>query len=558
MYSDKTVPGSNGSSNRTNGTSSAVHNQHNHTNGASSTSSSSSSSSSNNRTSSVHTMELTPQPDNYSCIKSCPHISSVLESKAKDTVFETYRQAVLISQPTANKVYHSKKDHAMIPPAKILGSKIGALKCNECHLNNLENSMICLQCPHVGCCFNNSNHSYSHYKSTKHQFSIDSGSGLLYCYKCNDFINHPDLERIRMKVVDHEYSNASGVEDAYYSDPSKVATRGLKGFVNLGATCFMSSILQTLIHNPIIKYHFFNNDLHYFNCERGHNQYVNNGFIDENNACITCSMDNIFQSFFTSDSLDGFALSNFLATSWHKKKSLAGFQEQDAHEFFQFLLNELHIDHSRIMTALGDTDLFHLPQTCSCISHSVYGFQLKSSIECASCRYVSNTMEHVNDLSLELNNGSGGLYDCLDQFTKEEKLEHYTCTKCSSVKSTTKTLKIQMVPAVLTLHLKRFKHDLNSTKIESKIEIPMFLNISKYCAEQETQQQEGAGERGGRVKEIYELFGVVVHEGSISTGHYTVYIKNSGQWYKCDDSVVSLVSQDEVLNSNAYLLFYIL
>ena len=73
----------------------------------------------------------------------------------------------------------------------------------------------------------------------------------------------------------------------------------------------------------------------------------------------------------------------------------------------------------------------------------------------------------------------------------------------------------------------------------------MFLNLSEYCVEKPQPD----------VKQIYELFGVVVHEGSISTGHYTVYIKNSGHWYKCDDSVVSLVNQDEVLNSNAYLLF---
>lgn len=543
MYADKTVPGSNGSPNHRNGN--TMNNKFEKLNGMNNNYDV------NQDSKSIHTMELTPQPDNYSCIKSCPHIISVLESNAKNTVFETYKQAVLISQPISNKVYHSKKDHSLIPQSKILSSKIKSLKCNECHLNNFENSMICLQCPHVGCCFNNHNHSYSHYKSTKHQYSIDTGSGLLYCYRCNDFINHPDLERIRMSVIDLDYSTSGTYnEDSNenYREPGKLATRGLKGFVNLGATCFMSSILQTLIHNPIIKYHFFNNDLHYFNCERGHNQDINNGFIDENNACITCSMDNIFKTFFTSDNLDGFALSNFLATSWHKKKSLAGFQEQDAHEFFQFLLNELHIDHVRLMDTLGEgASETHGNSPCSCISHSVYGFQLKSSIECDSCEYVSNTMEHVNDLSLELNN-SGGLSDCLDQFTKAEHLEHYTCTKCSSVKTTTKTLKIQTVPTVLTLHLKRFKHDLNSTKIETKIEIPMFLNLSEYCVEKPQPD----------VKQIYELFGVFVHEGSISTGHYTVYIKNSGHWYKCDDSVVSLVNQDEVLNSNAYLLFYIL
>ena len=114
--------------------------------------------------------------------------------------------------------------------------------------------MICLQCPHVGCCFNDYNHSYAHYKSTKHMFSIDSSCGLLYCFKCNDFINHPELEKIRLQIVLGEHdeekkkkTTTTTVDDddddddfikQNYVDPGQIAIKGLKGFVNLGSNMF--------------------------------------------------------------------------------------------------------------------------------------------------------------------------------------------------------------------------------------------------------------------------------------------------------------------------------
>lgn len=390
--------------------------------------------------------ELTPRPDNYSTINSCNHIDSVLRSKAKTTVFETYRQAVLISQPLI-KSYKLKKDGSIIPIKKLIMSKISALKCSQCHLNNFNNSMICLQCPHVGCCFNDYNHSYSHYKSTKHMFSIDSSCGLLYCFKCNDFINHPELEKIRLQIILGDDDNIENINDKNnkdmnnfikqnYVDPGKIAIKGLKGFINLGATCFMSSILQTLIHNPLIKYQFFNNDLHYFNCEKIHNQFINNGNIDENNACITCSIDNIFQSFYTSTTNEGFGMTNLLTTAWYKQKSLAGFEEQDAHEFWQFLLNEFHMDYQRIIMNLKNEKLSNISKndglesvinsnSCGCIMHSTFSFELQSCIKCNSCESITETVDPMIDLSLEVN--FTNLYQSLQSFTRDEKLDDYNC-----------------------------------------------------------------------------------------------------------------------------------
>ncbi|RLV91493.1 Ubiquitin carboxyl-terminal hydrolase 8 [Spathaspora sp. JA1] len=505
-----------------------------------------------------HHPSPSPVPDNYSSIVTCSHIKSVLESRAKETVFVTYRQAVTISQPlnSDSQTFISNKDGSIVPFEEVLAKQTASLKCSDCKLNNFQTSMICLQCPHVGCFTGENNHAMLHYKATNHLFAIESRSGLLYCFSCGDYTNHQELENIRSEIMGNG-SDKVDFNENNYSDPNQVSINGLKGFVNLGATCFMSSILQTLIHNPIIKYQFFNNDVHYFNCQRNRLQYMNGGVIQENNACITCSIDSIFQYFYTNSNIEGFGMTNLLTTSWYKKKSLAGFQEQDAHEFWQFLLNEFHSDLQRIMGRPSLPTLTDNNQ-CKCITHTTFAFELQSSIKCSLCENITETIDPMIDLSLEINNLHSkkqiDIYDCLDLFTSEEKLDIlYSCKSCGEKSKPTKTLRLKSIPPVLSIQLKRFEHRNDSTsKIETPVTIPLFLNLTKYCHGGSDGQDIIDGNK------IFELFAVVCHIGSVNTGHYIVYIKDgNGCWFMYDDSVISLVSSQDVTNKNAYLLYYI-
>ena len=80
---------------------------------------------------------------------------------------------------------------------------------------------------------------------------------------------------------------------------------------------------------------------------------------------------------------------------------------------------------------------------------------------------------------------------------------------------------------------------------------------------------------------LYELYAVIVHEGSINCGHYYAYVNSlrkhdeerwpatlnrevipapkliSPNWYKVSDEIISDATKEEVLNNkNAYILFY--
>ena len=59
-------------------------------------------------------------------------------------------------------------------------------------------------------------------------------------------------------------------------------------------------------------------------------------------------------------------------------------------------------------------------------------------------------------------------------------------------------------------------------------------------------------------KVIYDLYGIVNHSGSVGFGHYHAYAQNprSKKWYEFNDSSVHEISADELVTSQAYVLFY--
>ena len=54
----------------------------------------------------------------------------------------------------------------------------------------------------------------------------------------------------------------------------------------------------------------------------------------------------------------------------------------------------------------------------------------------------------------------------------------------------------------------------------------------------------------------YELYGIVVHRGTIGQGHYISFIKSNGNWYEINDTRVQRVAQQVVQSQHAYMLFY--
>jgi ubiquitin carboxyl-terminal hydrolase 16/45 len=176
-------------------------------------------------------------------------------------------------------------------------------------------------------------------------------------------------------------------------------------------------------------------------------------------------------------------------------------------------------------------------------------------------------------------------------------------TKIPTVYSVaSKQLLIFAPPALLTLHLKRFtQNGIALRKAQKHVDFPLRFDLAPFCSAAAA----GVSSIPADQKEvIYSLYGVIEHSGRLSSGHYTAFVKvrpvtshpltqflqrepmqtedllrlrdqlserllaerstvedsseysSEGTWYYCSDSHVMAVSEEKVLKSQAFLLFY--
>jgi hypothetical protein len=55
---------------------------------------------------------------------------------------------------------------------------------------------------------------------------------------------------------------------------------------------------------------------------------------------------------------------------------------------------------------------------------------------------------------------------------------------------------------------------------------------------------------------IYDLFALVQHSGELGSGHYISFVKCGGYWFCFNDALISGVLEEDVINRQAYMLFY--
>lgn len=457
----------------------------------------------------------------------CPHINSIFESsKSRESLLKGYSIAnyVLTHTPIKEKIKF-------------------AHRCVTCGEISNGSNFLCLQCGFSGCW--SSSHFHDHSRQNGHIFGINASNQLLFCFECMDYVVGIDYMKTPTTAKNWNQIEAST------SIPNVAQIDGMAGLVNMGSTCYMSSIIQCIIHNPYM--------IRYFMGQKHSNSCSSNSASD----CTSCAINAIVTDFYgngisthaaeksqqVNTKHGGFI--NLLTCAWKVNENLAGYSQQDAHEYWQFILNHIHQDYKLANSSNLSKDDSH---SCKCIVHTSFQGSLKSSIVCPECENDSKTtMDPFIDLSLGIKN-KNTLNECLEGFHKKEQLHDYDffCENCQSQQNPIKQLTINNLPPVLVLQLKRFEHLMNGTnqKLNDYISFPKQLDMKAYLHDSEEDNTDPSI--------IYELIGIISHSGTVNEGHYVAFCKiTSGEWFKFNDSMVTKILEEDVLKEQAYLLFYI-
>lgn len=317
--------------------------------------------------------------------------------------------------------------------------------------------------------------------------------------------------------------------------PGKV--RGVAtGLSNYGNTCYMNSVMQSLIHTPPLAFALLTQDLDALHGELGGKPNV---AFDAVAAMQTFAKGSLMGSKPTNAPRD------FNRNLKAFARPLRQGRQEDAHEYLRFLLEALQQGClSRASKSLKPDD----PIRATSFVQKIFGGKLRSRVTCHKCGHNSDTFDPFMDLSLDVRKGINSLTDAFRAFVAKDQLtgsEKYKCDKCKRKVDATKQFTIETAPPALTVHLKRFSPF--GGKISRQVAFDEKLNIAPYLSVNH-----------GPVR--YKLYAVVHHYGSgPNSGHYVASVRSPfGKWTRMDDSHVSEMGSSGPLgDQSAYILFYL-
>ncbi|CAB1327929.1 unnamed protein product [Coregonus sp. 'balchen'] len=273
----------------------------------------------------------------------------------------------------------------------------------------------------------------------------------------------------------------------------------LSGIKNQGGTCYLNSLLQTLLFTPEFREELFSLGPEELGCLEDKDKP------EAKVRVIPLELQRLFarlllvdqQSASTADLTDSFGWNNSEESRQH-----------DVQELNRILFSAL--EHSLVDTS------------GSAFIHRLYHGTTVNSIVCKVCGNVSQRQEDFLDLTVCVR-GVCGLEGALwDMFVEEEMFEGsnlYRCGQCDHLVTAAKSAKLRKLPPFLTVSLLRFNFDFAKCeryKETGRYTFPLAINLRPFCEQTEGEDSQYA----------YELFSVIIHKGGCYGGHYHVYIKD--------------------------------
>ncbi|WWC91273.1 uncharacterized protein L201_006216 [Kwoniella dendrophila CBS 6074] len=393
-------------------------------------------------------------------------------------------------------------------------------QCTSCDLTS--NLWLCLTCGLANCGrqqfggVGGNGHALQHFNETGHMLGVKmgtitpEGTADIYCYACDDAKVDPDLPRhlqaFGIEVLGQTKTEKSMTElqlehnlkfdfsmtgdDGKELEP--VFGQGLTGLKNLGNSCYMASVLQTLFSLPSYRARYTSDAAlaHFQTCPKLPAE------------CLECQMlklaDGLISGRYSIQAKapppsttdfdgdteppkfqEGIKPSQFKALIGKGHEEFATMRQQDSEEFLQHLLTRL-----RSESKSQNRNEIDEPT-------SITKFGMEQRLQCTGCKKVGLQVEPVDLASLPVEAIEKGqdeegkklwqdvqLEKCLEALCGDETIEGYECDTCGGKTTAIKSTRFKTFPELLVLHMKKFQLvNWVPTKLEIPVKVPDTLNL---------------------------------------------------------------------------------
>ena len=179
-----------------------------------------------------------------------------------------------------------------------------------------------------------------------------------------------------------------------------------------------------------------------------------------------------------------------------------------------------------------------LDKTDGALTHPIserFSGQVEQVTQCLEVNFTKTKIQRFVDLSLDIID-CANITDALVNYFSDELLTGENRIKAGEFgrQDAVRITRLIQPPDNLILQLKRFSYDMNAqamVKLHDRIEFPLDLNFSELRLVDFVTPL------------IYDLYGIVLHDGDPSYGHYTFFARNLSKdperWFYLNDAVVS-------------------
>ena len=452
-------------------------------------------------------------------------------------------------------------------------------------INNTNN----YQYPQNNNYMNNNNNNYNHNSNANININPYINGNQ---WNNNNYSNSSNNNNINMNGSynqnnNNQTTNNSNIQQNQMNQPYYFP---LKGLNNIGSTCYMNATLQCLLHISELIYYFLteyqkdspslrkkNQDIESKgNISEAFFQIIKGVLSDDNpkfngiGALNMKTQTGIAGKHFRygSSYLDSynksFSPDYFKKVLGYYNPQFRRFEANDSKDLILYLLQTMHEE----LNYFGDNPqgyywqpnqldmvqtFMHFNQTYnmhnfSIISRLFYGTYINSTKcrECGKTIYNFQKFEFISFGMFDYNRKTFNIYDGFRDNEKPQDLKgdnKFYCNFCKKLCDAKICSRIIQAPMKLLINIDYGK---NKRFQPTNIEFPEIIDISKFiflCQ--------------GNAR--YRIVGVCTHFGySGSFGHYIAYCKNrnTGKWYKFNDSNFGECSDKEINSGSPYLLLY--